>query len=33
MLVASFGNFPAAHLLQFQSDEKADPDMKAMFAR
>jgi len=33
MMVASFGNFPAAHLLHFQSDETANPDMKAMFAR
>lgn len=33
VLVASFGDFPPAHLLQFQSDEKADVDMKAMFAR
>jgi LemA protein len=33
MMVASFGNFPAAHLLHFQAEEKADVDMKAMFAR
>jgi LemA protein len=32
-LVASLGNFPAAQLLHFQSDEKADVDMKAIFAR
>jgi LemA protein len=31
-LVASFGNFPPAQLLHFQSDEKANPDLKAMFA-
>ncbi len=32
-MVASLGNFPPAQLLQFQSDEKSDVDMKAMFAR
>jgi LemA protein len=33
VFVARFGNFPAAQLLQFQADEKADVDMKALFAR
>jgi len=32
-LIASLGNFPPAQLLHFQSEEKADIDMKAMFAR
>jgi len=32
VLVAGMGNFPAAHLLQFQSDEKADIDLKAAFS-
>jgi LemA protein len=32
-MVASLGTFPPALLLHFQSDEKADVDMKAMFAR
>jgi LemA protein len=32
-LVASLGDFPAAQLLHFQTEEKADIDMKAMFAR
>jgi LemA protein len=31
-LVASLGNFPPALLLHFQNEEKADVDMKAMFA-
>jgi len=31
--VAGFGNFPPAHLLQFQTDEKADVDMKSLFNR
>jgi LemA protein len=33
VLVAQFGNFPPAKLLQFQSEEKADVDVKALFAR
>jgi LemA protein len=33
VLVAQFGNFPAAKLLQFQTEEKADVDVKALFAR
>jgi LemA protein len=33
VLVAKLGTFPPARLLQFQADEKADVDMKAMFAR
>ena len=33
LMVASFGDFPAAQLLRFQSDEKSDVDMRAMFAR
>ena len=32
-LVANFGNFPPAHLLKFEASEKADVDMKALFAR
>jgi LemA protein len=32
-LVASFGDFHPAKLLQFLSDEKSDVDMKALFAR
>jgi LemA protein len=32
-VVASFGNFPPAQLLHFHTEEKADVDMKAMFAR
>ena len=32
VLVASFGNFPVAKLLQFSSDEKSDVDVKALFA-
>ena len=32
-LVANFGNFPPAHLLRFEAAEKADVDMKALFAR
>jgi LemA protein len=31
-LVASFGDFQAAKLLQFSSDEKADVDVKGLFA-
>jgi LemA protein len=30
--VAGFGTFPPAQLLHFQSDEKADVDVKALFA-
>jgi LemA protein len=33
VLVAQFGNFPPAKLLQFQTEEKADVDVKALFAR
>jgi LemA protein len=33
VLVAQFGDFAAAKLLQFQADEKADVDVKALFAR
>ena len=33
VLVASFGDFPAAQLLHFQTEEKADVDIKALFAR
>jgi LemA protein len=33
VLVAQFGNFPAAKLLQFHVEETADVDIKAMFAR
>ena len=33
VMVARFGNFPPAHLLEFQSDAKADVDMKSLFAR
>jgi LemA protein len=33
VLVARLGDFPPARLLHFQSDEKADVDMKALFAR
>jgi LemA protein len=33
VFVAGMGNFPEAHLLQFQSDEKADVDLKAAFSR
>jgi LemA protein len=32
-MVASFGDFPKALLLHFQSDEKADVNMNALFAR
>jgi LemA protein len=32
-LVASFGDFPPAQLLHFQSEEKADVDLKAAFSR
>ena len=32
VLVASFGDFPVAKLLQFSSDEKSDVDVKALFA-
>ena len=32
-LIASFGNFHPAKLLEFLSDEKADVDVKAQFAR
>jgi LemA protein len=30
--VAGYGNFPLMHLLQLQADEKADVDVKALFA-
>jgi LemA protein len=33
VLIAGMGNFPEAQLLQFQSDEKADVDLKAAFSR
>jgi LemA protein len=33
LLVARCGDFPLAKLLHVQVDEKADPDMKALFAR
>jgi LemA protein len=33
MLVASFGNFQVAKLLQFAVEEKSDVDVKALFAR
>jgi LemA protein len=33
VLVARLGDFPPAKLLHFQGDEKADVDMKALFAR
>jgi LemA protein len=33
VLVAGMGSFPEAQLLQFQSDEKADVDLKAAFSR
>jgi LemA protein len=33
VFVARFGNFPPAHLLEFQTDEKADVDMKSLFNR
>src|SRR5271169_6129713 len=33
VLVARLGTFPPAKLLQFQTDEKAGADVKAMFAR
>jgi LemA protein len=33
VLVAQFGDFPPAKLLQFQAEEKADVDVKALFAR
>ena len=33
LLIAGMGNFPQAQLLQFQSDEKADVDLKAAFSR
>jgi LemA protein len=32
MLVARFGDFPPAHLLQFQADAKGDVDLKAAFS-
>jgi len=32
-IIARFGNFPPAHLLQFQADEKSDVDLKALFSR
>jgi LemA protein len=32
VLIAGLGNFPPAKLLQFQAEEKASVDMKAMFA-
>ena len=31
-IVAQFGNFPRAKLLEFQSDEKRDIDVKSLFA-
>jgi LemA protein len=33
VLVAGLGNFPEAQLLHFQTDEKADVDLKAAFSR
>jgi LemA protein len=33
VLIASLASFPPAQLLHFQTDEKADVDMKAIFAR
>jgi LemA protein len=33
VLVARLGDFPPARLLHFQDDQKADVDMKALFAR
>jgi LemA protein len=33
VLVARFGNFPPAQLLQVRTEDKADVDMKALFAR
>lgn len=33
VFVASLGNFPAAKLLQFKAEEKADIDIKTLFAR
>jgi LemA protein len=33
VLVAGMGNFPEAQLLQFQTDEKTDVDLKAAFSR
>jgi hypothetical protein len=33
VLVASFGDFHPAKLLEFMSDQKADVDVKALFAR
>jgi LemA protein len=33
VLVAGLGSFPEAQLLQFQSDEKGDVDLKAAFSR
>jgi LemA protein len=33
VVVANFGDFHAAKLLQFLSDEKSDVDVKALFAR
>jgi LemA protein len=32
-LIASMGDFPPAQILHFQSEEKADVDLKALFAR
>ncbi|MBV8909537.1 MAG: LemA family protein, partial [Gammaproteobacteria bacterium] len=32
-LVASFGDFPPAQLLHFQTEDKADVDLKAAFSR
>ena len=33
VLIAGLGNFPEAQLLHFQTDEKADVDLKAAFSR
>lgn len=33
VFVAKFGNFPPAKLLQFKAEERADIDIKAVFAR
>jgi LemA protein len=33
VLVAGVGNFPSAKLLQFQTEEKTDVDVKTLFAR
>ena len=33
VLVANFGNFHPAKLLEFMSDQKSDVDVKALFAR